>query len=409
MEIIINKLDLVSTCFADGKRNLCFDLCRSCREKVQHKFPITNGKYQTNDKGLTPAGAEGQSAQQPPRQKADTHMKERQNATRTHRNQTVLKDSIKPSQHKIEIDHLNTEVECLKISIESKEYSFHSLQEKSEKDIEGHKTEIETLKQQIKQITDKLASAASDRERLSTALECSGTEKQNAETEMKMLTEQWKVTKLGLTEQVKSMTKQHENEKSDMDSTIGSLHQCVDELKKDLVVNNDELHKVKAELEEKRRPKKKVTVMGIRGDRSGMGKTMVDVFTKALTSRLQDRLDRENVTLTTKSCHTAADIPNGPLVVLCLNMSRVGTNIQEILTGITAARDVFVIVLHQTSEDNLSSLTPTSLRVSGSEFRRLGGILDMAFTSDKMLYDCDINNSSVEKLAMILMKYICTY
>lgn len=384
MEIIINKLDLVSTCFADGKRNLCFDLCRSCREKVQHKFPITNGKYQTNDKGLTPAGAEGQSAQQPPRQKADTHMKERQNATRTHRNQTVLKDSIKPSQHKIEIDHLNTEVECLKISIESKEYSFHSLQEKSEKDIEGHKTEIETLKQQIKQITDKLASAASDRERLSTALECSGTEKQNAETEMKMLTEQWKVTKLGLTEQVKSMTKQHENEKSDMDSTIGSLHQCVDELKKDLV-------------------------MGIRGDRSGMGKTMVDVFTKALTSRLQDRLDRENVTLTTKSCHTAADIPNGPLVVLCLNMSRVGTNIQETLTGITAARDVFVIVLHQTSEDNLSSLTPTSLRVSGSEFRRLGGILDMAFTSDKMLYDCDINNSSVEKLAMILMKYICTY
>lgn len=75
-------------------------------------------------------------------------------------------------------------------------------------------------------------------------------------------------------------------------------------------------------------------VMGLRSERSGMGKAMVDMVTREVTRHLQQYLVRENISLNIKPCQTPEQVPNGPLVVLCLNMSRVGANIQDALLGL---------------------------------------------------------------------------
>ncbi|XP_033734790.1 uncharacterized protein LOC117323589 [Pecten maximus] len=161
---------------------------------------------------------------------------------------------------------------------------------------------------------------------------------------------------------------------------------------------------MKTQIKELQKQNKREIVMGLCKQRSGMGKAMVDMITKELKRRVGGLLGH-NIELTLRQCTGTSDIPNGPLVVLCLNMSRIGTNIQDALGGIQTDKNVYVLVLHHTNKENLSSLTPTSLRVTGSELRQLGGIIDMAFSSDSGLYECDLNDNAIDKMTSIMRKY----
>ncbi|XP_060081605.1 early endosome antigen 1-like, partial [Ylistrum balloti] len=193
---------------------------------------------------------------------------------------------------------------------------------------------------------------------------------------------------------------------STLTSNIDALKEEKETIQEKFDAKDDELKTIQREMREAaERAKRKSIVLSLRSERSGMGKTMVDMVTREVTKSLDGKVDKTCMDLTIQPYQSSAGTPYGPVVVLCLNMSRVGTNIQDALKGITANKDVIVLVLHHTSKDNLSSLTPTSLRVTGSELRQLGGILDMAFSSDSGLYECKLNDTAMEKLATILKKY----
>ncbi|XP_069116501.1 uncharacterized protein MCAP_0864-like [Argopecten irradians] len=173
----------------------------------------------------------------------------------------------------------------------------------------------------------------------------------------------------------------------------------------DLSEKELELLTLRKQLEVKQELKKKVIVLGLHCDRSGLGKSLVDMVVKELTKGVQDRLDRNNLNITIQFSQTPSEVNGWLKVVLCLNMSRVGTNIADVLRGMKGDRDVFVLVLHHTNKSNLSSLTPTSHRITGSDLRQLGGILDMAFGSESGLYECDLNSSAMDRIASVLKKY----
>ncbi|OWF38233.1 hypothetical protein KP79_PYT10608 [Mizuhopecten yessoensis] len=208
-------------------------------------------------------------------------------------------------------------------------------------------------------------------------------------------------------EELQKSRRDNENLKLEQIELIGSLQDEKRSLKEKLGGTVDELNSRKSQLEVLLKAKRKQIVMGLWKERSGMGKTMVDIITKELIRSVGGQLGRDNIDLTIRPCKTTSDISGAPLLVLCLNMSRIGTNIQDAIEGIQADRtNVFVLVLHHTNKDNLSSLTPTSLRVTGSELRKLGGIIDMAFSSDSGLYECDLNNNAAEKITSIMRKYM---
>ncbi|XP_069117149.1 putative leucine-rich repeat-containing protein DDB_G0290503 isoform X2 [Argopecten irradians] len=188
----------------------------------------------------------------------------------------------------------------------------------------------------------------------------------------------------------------------ELTDSIDVLRQENNNLEQDLKRKTEDLDTSLIELREAR---KKTVVMGLRIEKSGMGKAMVDMVYKELTKRLQTILEKDDIAITVQLCQTHAEVPSGPLVVLCLNMSRVGTNMLDALKGIKADRDVYVLVLHNTVKENLPQLTPTGLRVTDSVLRQLGGIFDMAFNSDTGVYDCELNNSTTDKMATTLKKY----
>ncbi|OWF46411.1 myosin-11-like [Mizuhopecten yessoensis] len=258
--------------------------------------------------------------------------------------------------------------------------------ESSTRAIDTLKTDIAKSDLQISSLEKDIATVTQSKDRLETLAQTLQREKQDIR---KILTEQ--MTPLP-------------DEKDDILSIISGFQCYIDRLQIDLRTKTDELDSAVSELKEIK-SKKKSVVMGLRIERSGMGKTMVDMVSKELTKRLHGILEREGIDITIKLCQTPSEVPNGPLVVLCLNMSRVGTNILSALEGITISQDVFVLVLHNTLKDNLSLLTPTGLRISESKLRQLGGIMDMAFSSDSGVYECDFNSSNVDKMATTLRKY----
>ncbi|XP_021378779.1 intracellular protein transport protein USO1-like isoform X1 [Mizuhopecten yessoensis] len=195
-------------------------------------------------------------------------------------------------------------------------------------------------------------------------------------------------------------------ERQRQEKQLDDYRQEIQQLLNDLNVQDKELKTLRGQLEEMQQPRKKTLVIGLHCNRSGVGKSLVDMVVTELTKGVQDRLDRNNINLTIQFSQTPSEVTSWLQIVLCLNMSRVGTNILDSVKGIKGERDVFVLVLHHTSKNNLSSLTPTNHRVTGSELRQLGGILDIAFCSDSGLYECDVNSNTFDKIASVLTKYI---
>ncbi|XP_069116776.1 golgin subfamily A member 6-like protein 24 isoform X2 [Argopecten irradians] len=149
---------------------------------------------------------------------------------------------------------------------------------------------------------------------------------------------------------------------------------------------------------------KKIIELRIRSVRSGMGKTMIDIVTKGLQNLLKDRLLREKVDLHFKPCQTVEADAEGPLFVLCLAKAIIGTKVNA-LEGIPGNKDTALIVIHYNETKEPLSLTNIGFRSYGAELRQLGGTIDMTFSGNNGLYECDINNSAVERMTTFLKKF----
>ncbi|XP_033736210.1 synaptonemal complex protein 1-like isoform X4 [Pecten maximus] len=150
--------------------------------------------------------------------------------------------------------------------------------------------------------------------------------------------------------------------------------------------------------------KKKTIELRLRSARCGMGKTMIDIVTRGMQTLLKDRLVREKIDLHIKPCETLDDDTGGPLFVLCLSRSIIGTKVNA-LEGVPGNKDTALIIIHYTDKKESLSLTTVGFRAYGSELRQLGGTIDMAFSRESGLYECDTNNSAVERMTTFLKKF----
>ncbi|XP_033736214.1 putative leucine-rich repeat-containing protein DDB_G0290503 isoform X7 [Pecten maximus] len=213
-----------------------------------------------------------------------------------------------------------------------------------------------------------------------------------------------------------------------LSSKIESLQEKVDTLQSDLA-NSDDRHSTELTNEEPEKlseekenikddlseteinlltenptKKKKTIELRLRSARCGMGKTMIDIVTRGMQTLLKDRLVREKIDLHIKPCETLDDDTGGPLFVLCLSRSIIGTKVNA-LEGVPGNKDTALIIIHYTDKKESLSLTTVGFRAYGSELRQLGGTIDMAFSRESGLYECDTNNSAVERMTTFLKKF----
>ncbi|XP_033734780.1 early endosome antigen 1-like [Pecten maximus] len=343
---------------------------------------------------------------------------------------------------KIEKENITSEIKLLQEKYEQLQKSLQNLEQDSErkqkdheqqrKDLRSHITtltstnsvlqgevdmknrQIETLEKETKTLKKEKNNLTSDLDKhdeenkgLTRNFETLHREKTNLMSDLK----KHETEKERLTMRVKAIEGENETLQDDLERLqtesrreLNSLSCNIEELKHKICEKVEEIQHMNEEINELRKPAKTDIVLGVRYGNS-IGKTMIEMVTKELSKRLELMIDMTKFSLAVNLFHKGSDTPQGPLVLVCLGISSVGTNIQDTLVGIEVGSDVTVLVLHHTNKENLSSLTPTSLRVTGKEFRKLGAIVDMAFSSESGLYECDLNTAAIAKMAAVLTKF----
>nr|XP_034325815.1 interaptin isoform X1 [Crassostrea gigas] len=174
-----------------------------------------------------------------------------------------------------------------------------------------------------------------------------------------------------------------------------------DRIKNDLVSRRLEIEEKCKQLERdlEQRSRKEIGV----GFHTTVAPSMSSLILGGLTSRLTDRLAGEKVDLVRQAYSGGPDV-HFPLLVVCVNVSRIGADAKEALKGIPKAKDVALLVFHHKEAHALPSQTSDKI-LTGADFSGLGSIIDLAFLSQRGIYECDMNNVGIERVASFLLQY----
>ncbi|XP_052699978.1 interaptin-like [Crassostrea angulata] len=174
-----------------------------------------------------------------------------------------------------------------------------------------------------------------------------------------------------------------------------------DRINNDLVSRRLEIEEKCKQLERdlEHRSRKEIGV----GFHTTVAPSMSSLILGGLTSRLTDRLAGEKVDLVRQAYSGGPDV-NFPLLVVCVNVSRIGADAKEALKGIPKAKDVALLVFHHKEAHALPSQTSDKI-LTGADFSGLGSIIDLAFLSQRGIYECDMNNVGIERVASFLLQY----
>lgn len=111
-----------------------------------------------------------------------------------------------------------------------------------------------------------------------------------------------------------------------------------------------------------------------------------------LSSLLYGTLCKHKLTLV--HCKKESDVQlDIPLLVLCMNTSRLGVDIQVSLQDITDLRKTALLIFHHKDIHNLP-VNPSEKALKGPKYQDLSCIVDFAFQKGKGIYKCDMNEQS---------------
>ncbi|XP_033736211.1 COP1-interactive protein 1-like isoform X5 [Pecten maximus] len=301
-----------------------------------------------------------------------------------------LKLAIKENVISIDVGSLKQQVDTIRRELEEKDVMLKKLtkvnQENEKRVLAGNgkvlSSKIESLQEKVDTLQSDLANS-DDRH---------STELTNEEPEK--LSEEKENIKDASGEQLQSLRLENNDLKLELQKLLSEKQELTDDL------SETEINL----LTENPTKKKKTIELRLRSARCGMGKTMIDIVTRGMQTLLKDRLVREKIDLHIKPCETLDDDTGGPLFVLCLSRSIIGTKVNA-LEGVPGNKDTALIIIHYTDKKESLSLTTVGFRAYGSELRQLGGTIDMAFSRESGLYECDTNNSAVERMTTFLKKF----
>ncbi|XP_033736209.1 COP1-interactive protein 1-like isoform X3 [Pecten maximus] len=320
-----------------------------------------------------------------------------------------LKLAIKENVISIDVGSLKQQVDTIRRELEEKDVMLKKLtkvnQENEKRVLAGNG---KVLSSKIESLQEKVDTLQSDLEK--SRAECKREQSENEE--LRNLLKERDVTKseehramaLKIEELEKLLLEQKMTNSDDRHSTE-LTNEEPEKLSEEKENIKDDLSETEINLLTENPTKKKKTIeLRLRSARCGMGKTMIDIVTRGMQTLLKDRLVREKIDLHIKPCETLDDDTGGPLFVLCLSRSIIGTKVNA-LEGVPGNKDTALIIIHYTDKKESLSLTTVGFRAYGSELRQLGGTIDMAFSRESGLYECDTNNSAVERMTTFLKKF----
>ncbi|XP_056021771.1 myosin-6-like isoform X1 [Ostrea edulis] len=174
-----------------------------------------------------------------------------------------------------------------------------------------------------------------------------------------------------------------------------------------LEVKDKELRTLKERCTELERHIEKISRKEIAvGFSTTLAPSMSTLLLDGLMTQLTQRLTVEGVDLVRRPFYGNTDF-NCPLLAICVNVSRIGADAKEALKGVVKVgnqKDVVLLVFHHKEAHALPSQSSDRL-LTGAEFSNLGTIIDLAFLSQRGIYECDMNMMGIERIVSFLLQY----
>lgn len=199
-----------------------------------------------------------------------------------------------------------------------------------------------------------------------------------------------------------------ENENKLLHCEVARLNRDLDKCKDYHVIKNErdrlqhENIRLSSELAMlKQRKQKTVTVQMF----SAVNQKLCQIVESELFSMLATHLETMNVNIQKEPClHPQDHHDDVPLIVLCVNASRLGTDVTQALSNVTYNSSVAVAILHHKEFHALPSQASEKLLI-GQDYKKLGLIVDIAFLTTKGMYPCEMNNRSIERLCQFISAF----
>ncbi|KAK3595560.1 hypothetical protein CHS0354_009516 [Potamilus streckersoni] len=131
---------------------------------------------------------------------------------------------------------------------------------------------------------------------------------------------------------------------------------------------------------------------------------LVRSVTDELLAMLTTQMNTHELKLKMKICKSVEEIKKDvPLILICLQSSRLGTDVSNATKGIQIGPNVAVLILHHADIHALPTQSSREI-LTAPEYKSLNTIVDMGFLSEKGIYDCTMNDKARKDLTSFLQQ-----
>ncbi|XP_062579540.1 myosin-2 heavy chain-like [Saccostrea cucullata] len=324
------------------------------------------------------------------------------------------KDYVKQLEEEKEFLNAN----CQKLKEENEKScdliaNLREILSKNENDIANFREELQKYKENAQNLKDIIAEKENEIKTLDDTNK--DFEEEKAELlqriDCKEKEEKYQKTKF---EELRKLTDKYTASDKEKESQIQKLKRAIEELrnlnhqhKSSLSVKERELSQVEERCRElkvqlEKNSRKEISV----GFHTTLAPAMSSLILDGLMKELAGRLAVEKVDLVRRPFYGSTDL-NCPLLAICVNVSRIGTDAKEVLKGIPKTsnfKDVALLVFHHKEAHALPSQSSDKI-LTGTDFNHLGSIIDFAFLSQRGIYECDMNMIGIERISSFLLQY----
>lgn len=127
---------------------------------------------------------------------------------------------------------------------------------------------------------------------------------------------------------------------------------------------------------------------------------------KEIESDLFYTLNAKLQSVSFQKCQSASDIdPSKMVIVLYIVTTRVGADAWNAIKDIQCLENAILLLIHYKESHSLSGLNSASYLVD-DQFKRLRGILDLAFVTDIGFHHCEMNEKSFTTLTSLCREFV---
>ncbi|KAL5013841.1 hypothetical protein ScPMuIL_008111 [Solemya velum] len=179
---------------------------------------------------------------------------------------------------------------------------------------------------------------------------------------------------------------------------VNVLKKSKSKLESDLLFWKQKCETAEKKLEKQKR-KKAIVKMYF-----AMKSSIIDKIVPEVNWQLQSIADQDGMQLNLEQVSAPQKVETStPLLVFCVNATRLGTDVDNSLQYVTNKEKTMVIILHHKDAHALPS-QPSDKLLIGPAYQTLAGITDMAFTSTKGLYSCEMNSRGIKTIARFIVQ-----